>query len=512
MSKKNNQQESKGFLGAVERIGNALPHPAMIFVILTIILLVVAEIVARTGQSVEFINASTGETELVSAVSLLNPEGIRYMFNNAVKNFVNFAPLGVILVAMLGVGVSENSGMLGNLFKKMLLGVNPKFLTATVVFVGIISNIAADAGYVVVIPIGALLFAKAGRHPIAGLAAAFAGVSGGFSANLIFGPNDAQLSGITNEALKVANIPIEITTPANWYFLLASTVLLVIVGTLVTEKIVIPNLGEYHGSFAPDKEEVTDLENKGLRNAGIATLIYLAIMGFLMFPQNAILKEFNEATQAVDIHTFLSSGLILGIFFLFLIPGFVYGKTVGTIKDSNDLVSSMAKAMEGMADFLVLAFFASQFVAYFGVTNLGTILSVNGANALKAIGLTGIPLITLFIFLAAFLNLFIGSASAKWAIMAPIFVPMLAELGISPALTQIAYRIGDSTTNIITPLMVYFPMIVVFMKRYDKESGIGTLVSTMLPYSLAFLITWAIFLVLWMLIGLPLGPNTPLFI
>ena len=511
-NRKSQANEDSGFLAWVERVGNALPHPAMIFVIMIAILAVVAQICYMNNVSVDFFDAREGKLVEIAAVPLLNAEGIRHIFQTTVTNFTGFAPLGTVLVAMLGVGVAEYAGFFDAGLKKLLSNVPSVVLTATVVFVGIISNIASDAGYVVVIPLGAMIFLTAGKHPIAGLAAAFAGVSGGFSANLIFGPTDALLSGLTNEALRAASIDATVDVTGNWFFLIASTFWLTIIGTLITELVVIPNLGEYKNIHGHDTEsKVGELEKKGLRRAVIALIIYLVILGLLMFPENAILKEADKYGD-VNINNFLANGLIPALLLLFLIPGLVYGKTVGTIKDSNDLVEAMTKSMESMGGYLVLAFFAAQFVALFGYSNLGTILSVNGANFLNSIGLKGIPLIILFILLAGFLNLFMGSASAKWAIMAPIFVPMFFELGLSPELTQMAYRIADSSTNIISPLMSYFAMIVVFMQKYDKESGLGTLISTMLPYSIAFLIFWTILIIAWMVLKFPLGPGASLYI
>lgn len=507
--KKAPEEKSGGLLAGIERVGNALPHPAMIFVIMIVLLAIIAQVCASAGVSVNFYDAKAEEEATISAVSLLNPDGIRYMFSSMVDNFTSFAPLGVVLVAMLGVGVAEHAGFFDAGLKRMLSNVPSLILTAAVVFAGIVSNIASDAGYVVVIPLGAMIFASVGKHPIAGLAAAFAGVSGGFSANLIFGPTDALLSGITNEALRASTIDYTVDVTGNWYFLIVSTFVLTIVGTLVTEKIVIPNLGTYEGAYVHEDTPLTDLEKKGLRNALIGVAVFLVVLGFLTIPENAILREPN-ADGEMTLEAFLGKGLIAAIFFLFLIPGVIYGKTTGKFKDSNDLVDSMTKSMQSMGGFLVLAFFAAQFVSYFAYTNLGTILSVKGAEFLESIGLRGIPLILLFIVLSAFINLFIGSASAKWAIMAPIFVPMFFEMGLTPELTQMAYRIADSSTNIISPLMNYFAMIVIFMQKYDKDRGLGTLISTMLPYSLAFLAVWSVLLIGWMAFGLPLGPGASL--
>jgi aminobenzoyl-glutamate transport protein len=506
-----NKQEVKGFLKTVERLGNALPHPAMIFFILSLAIVLISAVVAKVGKPVTYYDARAGQEVTVKAVSLLNAEGLRYIFNSATSNFTSFAPLGTVLVAMLGVGVAEWTGLINTSLRKLLTGVPPKLLTAIIVFTGVMSNIASDAGYVVVIPLGALLFASAGRHPIAGLAAAFAGVSGGFSANLVIGTTDALLAGITNEALRGSGIEYEVLTTANWYFLAASTVLLVILGTFITEKVVEKNLGPYKGKFAVTEEKITEVENKGLKNAGLALLAYIVIMGLLMFLPNGPFRT-PDATGKLTLNEFMSHGLIPAILLLFLIPGLAYGKTTGKIKNSSDLVAGMTEAMKSMGSYLVLAFFAAQFINYFSYTNIGTIISVNGAKFLESIGFKGLPLVISFVFITAFLNLFMASASAKWAIMAPVFVPMMYRLGLSPELTQIAYRIGDSTTNIITPLMSYFAMIVVFAKRYDEEAGLGTLVSTMIPYSVTFIIAWTILLVVWFLLGLPLGPGAALFV
>ncbi len=440
-----------GFLGWVERTGNKLPHPVIIFILFAALIIVVSEIAARTGAGASYFDAKAGKDVTVKAISLLNKDGLNYIFNNAAKNFTNFAPLGTVLVAMLGVGVAEWTGLIGSALKKLISMVPAVLLTAVVVFAGICSNIASDAGYVVVIPLGAIVFAAAGRHPVAGLAAAFAGVSGGFSANIIFGPTDALLAGITNAALKSAGIAYEVSITGNWYFILISTFLLTLVGTVVSEKIVEPLLGKYTGDYMHHSEELTPEENRGLRNAGYALLIILALLLFMTVPKNGLFRTLNESTGQMTIEAFLNKGLIFFIFIFFAIPGIVYGRATGKIKDSGDFVTGMTEAMKTMASFIVLAFFAAQVIDYFSYTNLGLILAGNGADFLERIGFTGIPLIIAFILLTAFINLFIGSASAKWAILAPIFVPIFFKLGLTPELTQIAYRVADSSTNIISP-------------------------------------------------------------
>lgn len=499
------------FLGFIEKSGNKIPHPVVLFIGLCGLIILISSLGAKLGWSATYYDARAGEEALAEVQSLFNAEGLRYIFNSAVTNFTGFAPLGTVLVAIIGVGVAEHSGLINTTLKKTLLGVNSKWLTAVVVFTGIMSNIADASGYVVVIPLGAMMFAAAGRHPIAGLAAAFAGVSGGFSANLLISPNDAVLAGITNEALKSVGINYEIAATANWYFLIVSTVLLTILGTIVTERIIEPRLGKYEGKYEADNDPITELENKGLRNAGIALIIFTVIMAFLMFGNNAVFKSPDDSGQMTLAH-FLNNGLLLMILLLFTIPGYVYGRTVGTMKNAGDLVEGMASGTKSMATYLVLVFFAAQFVSYFGYTNLGIIVSVKGAEFLKNINFVGLPLVLAFVVTSAFLNLFMGSASAKWGIMAPVFVPMMMELGLSPELTQMAYRIGDSSTNIITPLMSYFAMIVAFTQRYDEDSGLGTLISNMLPYSIVFLIGWTILLTIWYFFGLPLGPGASMLI
>ncbi|MCI5775222.1 MAG: AbgT family transporter [Aerococcus sp.] len=513
MSEDKQEGHLQRWLDGIERIGNKLPHPVVVFMILIAITMVISAIVAHTGASVSFFDAKSGEEQTVQAVSLLNGEGIRYIFNSAVENFTSFAPLGTVLVAMLGVGVAEGSGLIGTALRKLISKVPHSLLTAVVVFAGIVSNIASDAGYVVVVPLGAIMFASAKRHPLAGLAAAFAGVSGGFSANLMFGPTDAILVGITNEALQSVGADANVLITSNWYFLIASTILLVIVGTIITEHVVEPHLGEYHGNYdAYEADEVTDTENRGLRNAGIALLLSFVGVFLLLNPWFGPLQEVDPTTHQKTLDNFMMTGLIFMLFLLFAIPGLVYGRTVGKINDSSDFVDMMADAMKSMGGYLVLSFFAAQLIAYFSYTNLGVLIASKGAEFLQNWHITGIPLVILFILFSAFINLFMGSASAKWAILAPIFVPMFIQVGLSPEMTQMAYRIADSSTNIITPLMSYFAMILVFMQRYDKDSGLGTLISTMLPYSMSFLVSWAILLLIWFVLQLPLGPGASVFI
>lgn len=507
------EKKRLGILGYVEKIGNVLPHPTTLFIILCAIIAIISHVAYRAGVSVNYegIDIASGELKdlTVGVVSLLSPDGIRYMFTSAIKNFTGFAPLGTVLVALLGVGVAEGSGLISTLLKKLVISTPKQFVTLVVVFAGVMSSIASDAGYVVLIPLGAVVFKSFGRHPLAGIAAAFAGVSGGFSANLLPGPTDALLAGITTEAAKLANPTYEVGMTGNWYFIIASTFLITILGTIVTEKIVEPRLGEYKGNDDKDISiEITKEEKRGLLFAGIAFLITLVGILLLIVPSNGILR--HPETNAILKSPFMDSIVVI-IAILFLIPGIAYGIGERTIKNDKHVVDLMSKSMSTMGSYIVLVFFASQFVAYFSYTNLGTVIAVKGADFLEATGIKGIPLLIGFIIVAAFINLFMGSASAKWAIMAPIFVPMLMGIGYSPELTQMAYRIGDSSTNIISPLMSYFALIVAFAEKHDKDSGIGTLISTMVPYSIVFLIGWSLLLILWFIFKLPLGVGVGVF-
>lgn len=499
-----------GILDFIEKVGNKLPHPATIFVILCIGIVILSDVLSKRGLSVTYpgIDRTTNEIKdiTVSVQSLLTADGIRYIFSSLITNFTSFAALGTVLVAMLGVGVAEGTGFIATVLRRIVLNTPKSLVTVVVVFAGVMSSIASDAGYVVLVPLGAVIFLSFGRHPIAGIAAAFAGVSGGFSANFFPGPVDALLAGMTTEGAKMVNPTADVKITANWFFIIASTFLITIIGTIITEKIVEPRLGKYKGALKNDDQDVmkplSNLEKRGLKFAGLFLLAGIIIISLLVWPAGSPLR--NPETGAILTSPFMDT-IVVTIALLFLLAGIGYGIGVKTIKNDKDVLSQMSKTMSTMGSYIVLVFFAAQFVAYFGKSNLGTVIAVKGSEFLKYAGIKGIPLLLGFIIVTAFINLFMGSASAKWAIMAPVFVPMLIEMSISPEVTQMAYRIGDSTTNIISPLMTYFALIVSFSEKYDKESGVGTMISTMVPYSIAFLIGWAILLVVWFSLGLPLG-------
>ena len=516
------------FLNTVEQVGNRLPHPITMFAALALFIVLLSGILAAAGISAEgeVIDSKTMEvtTQTVSAVRLLDRDGLVYMLTHMVSNFTEFAPLGVVLVTMLGVGCAEGSGYLSALLKKTVSVTPAKLVTPMLVFLGVMSNVASDVGYVVLIPLGAMVFLACGRHPIAGIAAAFAGVSGGFSANLLIGTLDPMLAGISTEAAQLVSPGYIVEPSANWYFMIVSTFLIVALGSWVTDRIVEPRLtggikakpgegGQASAAGEPDDRasvSLTDRERKALCLANTSFLLLAAAITLLAWPQDSFFR--NPETKSLISSSPFMTGLIVLIALLFFVPSVVYGRVSGAYKGEKDVCAQLGSNMEAMGGYIALSFAAAQFISYFNYTKLGTILALKGAAVLGRIGTGGPVLMVLFILLASLINLFMGSASAKWTILAPVFVPMFMLLGYSPELVQVAYRIGDSCTNLITPLMAYFAMVVVFAKKYDDNSGIGTLVSTMLPYCICFLIGWSLLLILWMAAGLPLGPGAGLMI
>lgn len=510
MKKKRILQRS---LDRIEFIGNKLPHPVTLFALLALLVLILSAVLSQFNISVEH----PGEKgKMIEVTNLLNKEGIQYIFLSITDNFIYFAPLGIVLVTMLGIGVAESTGLISAVLRGFVLSIPKSLITAALVFAGVMSSVASDAGYVVLPPLGAVIFAGLGRHPLAGLAAAFAGVSGGFSANLILTSLDPLLAGMTMDAVMMVD-PAYVDTmnvAMNLYFIIASVFLLTFVGWFVTEKIVEPRLGEYTGKYREDLVGLKTIEKKGLRWSGISALVVIIGVALLVIPENAALRAIDDGsgdfTLMDSLAPFMNS-LVPIIALLFFVPGLVYGKVTKAIKNDKDVSNMLAKTMGTMGTFIVLAFTAGQFVAFFAKSNMGLVVGVAGANFLEKISLTGIPLLLVFIVICAFINLFIGSASAKWAMMAPIFVPIMMHLGYSPELTQMAYRIADSSTNMITPLMTYFALIIAFAQKYDKKMGIGTMISTMIPYSMFFLLSWTILLIVWILFGIDLGPGAPVF-
>jgi aminobenzoyl-glutamate transport protein len=508
------------FLNGVEWLGNLLPHPVTLFAVFALGVVLLSGVAGLFDLSVidprpEGAKGRSADG-VIRAVSLVNADGFRRIVTNLVSNFTDFKPLGTVLVALLGVGVAEASGLLGAAVRWAVLKAPNNLVTVTIVFAGVLSNTASEMGYVVLIPLAAVVYHALGRHPLAGLAAAFAGVSGGYSANLLIGTVDPLLSGITEEAARLIDPQYTVHPAINWYFMMVSTFLVTGVGTWVSLRIVEPKLGSYDPKNAeagveasPSLEPLSSIEVRGLLWAGVSVVAVAAVLAAMVVPEGGILR--NPETGEVLNSPFLK-GMVALIFVFFFIPGFVYGKVTGRFASEQDVVDGMAQAMSSLGLYIVLVFFAAQFVAYFGWTNLGAITAVTGAEFLKSIGMTGPAIFMPFILMCCGVNLMLGSASAQWAVTAPIFVPMLMLLGYSPEVIQAAYRIGDSTTNIVTPMMSYFGLILAFASRYDRKLGIGTLIAAMLPYTMAFLVAWTALFYLWVFaLGLPVGPGSPTY-
>lgn len=439
--------------------------------------------------------------------SLISTEGLHYMLTSMVTNFTEFKPLGLVLGMMLGIGLAEKVGLLETVIRRVIYRAPKSLVTYILVLVGILGNIASDAAWVIIPPLGAIVFYSIGRHPLAGLAAGFASAGAGFTANFIVAGTDALLSGITTEVAQSIDQTIVVTPVDNWYFMSVSVLVLTIVGGLITDRLIEPSLGVYQGTITKQMEDISPQEVKGLRNAGIVAFGYiLLLVTTLMFPGSPLRNE-----EGGIIPSPFLDGIIPIILLFFITVGVTYGVTVKKIKSSKDIPKYMGEAMQSMSGYIVLIFAAAQFIAYFNWSNLGIWIAVNGAEFLSSIELTGVSIIIGYILFTAFLGLLITSGSSKWALEAPIFVPMFMLLNYHPAFIQAAYRIADSSVNIITPLNPYIVLILAFMREYDKKAGLGTLISLMLPYSLIFLIVWLILLIVFTVFGIPFGPGVGMY-
>ncbi|MCV6613649.1 MAG: AbgT family transporter [Cellvibrionaceae bacterium] len=490
-------------LDKIEVVGNKLPDPAVIFLISLVIVWLLSALMS--GMSFEAIDPRTKEALVVN--NLLTGASLADFLSRMVTIFTSFAPLGVVLVAMLGVAVAEHSGFINAGIKKMLDATPAKLLTPSVILVAIVSHTATDAGYVLVIPLAGVIYSAMGRHPLAGIAAAFAGVSGGFSANFVPSAIDPLLQSFTQSAAQIVDPAIQINPLNNYFFTSASSLLVVLLGWYLTDKIIEPRLAntpvDGDTENLPQFGELEGKEKSALRWATATMLVGIALLVAIAWPSDSPLRAANG--ELASFSAPIMRSIVPLIFLLFVIPGVVYGYIAGTFKNSKDVIGAMSKGMEGMSYYIVMAFFCALFIDAFGKSNLGALLAVNSAEVLKTLALPSMVTMAGIVFLTAFVNLFVGSASAKWALIGPIMVPMLMQIGISPDLTQAAYRVGDSSSNIITPLMPYFPLVVVYCQRYVKSTGIGTLLSLMLPYSVAIIIAWTLFLIAYWSLGLPLG-------
>ncbi|NOT34395.1 MAG: AbgT family transporter [Candidatus Eisenbacteria bacterium] len=497
---------SARLLDAIEHIGNRLPHPATLFVIFAVLVVIASAIAAQLGISV----THPKDGSLILPVNLLEREQLRRMFTDAPRNFTGFAPLGTVLVTMLGIGVAEGSGLVSAALRALVTRVPRSLLTATVVFAGIAAHTAADAGIIVLPPLAALVFIAFGRHPLAGVAAAFAGVAGGFSASLLPVPLDVLLAGLTQEAVDASRMlpGYRVQLLGNYWFMAAATPLLAVVGTWITSRIVEPRLGVWSGEThgAPVTTPTADAaERRGLRAAGVAALATFATIAMLAAAPWSPLR-IEGATTLDRMKPFFDSIVTL-VMLVTLIPGLAFGIAAGRIRSDHDVARMMSDSMGQMATYIVLAFTAAQFVNWFAWSNLGAIIAISGAEQLRSWGLTRAPLLTSFVMFSAVLDVFIASASAKWAILAPVFVPMFTLLGFTPEATQVVYRIGDSVTNVVTPLMPYMPFVLATVQRYSPRAGTGTVIAMMLPYALAFLVFWTALLLLFYGMHWPIGPG-----
>lgn len=498
------EKKSGGILGTIERVGNALPHPFILFLYLVVILIALAAILAAVGVSA--VNPTTGEE--VAVKSLLTRDGMVWILGSLVSNFSGFAALGIVLVMQMAIGVTESSGLLTTAIRRAVLGVPTWALTATVLFIGINGSIASEASIIFIPPLAAAAFYAAGKHPLAGLIAGYAATNAGFTANVMITATDALLYGVTQEAAQMID-PSYTTTPANnWYFMIASCFVLTIVGTFVNDRIIEPRLGKFTGSEVDQARDATDLEKKGLRNAGIFSVIFIVLILIGLIPSNGILRGDDGSI----INGPFVTGLVPFLLAYFVLVGVIYGFTVGTFKKFEDIPRVMAESLTSLTGYIVLVFVISQFIAIFNYTNLAMVIAVNAATFLDNIGLTGVPLILAILLVTTFVNFFMTSGTAKWYIFAPIFVPMFMMLGLTPEFAQVVYRIADSCTNPITPIYPYLPMVIGMAAKYDKKFGMGNVISMMIPYSFGFLIIWTIFVIAWMFLNLPLGPGAAVFL
>ncbi len=495
-------------LDVVEKVGNKVPHPVVIFLILIAAVIVLSHLFYLMGVAITYqvINPDTHKLDTVTtaARSLLTADGIRFMFTGVVSNFMGFQAVGVIIVAMIGVGVAEEAGLVKALIRKLVIISPPWALAWILTFVGIISSIAADAGYLVLIPLAGAAFISVGRHPLAGLALAFAAVASVFLVNVLIVPVDGILVGITNDAIHLLDPGRSIDLASNIWFSIASVLVLMVVVVLINNRIIEPRLGKYTGDYKVEGENVLSAdEYRGLKMAAIGLVLALAFVGLLTLPSGAPLR--NAETGSIIGNSPFMNSLIVTIALVFLAAGIGYGLGARTMKTSVDVINAVQKAIGSLSGLIFLLLIISQFLAYFNYTNMAPLAAISLANILQAANLDAVWLMIGFVVVVYILDLIITGAIPKWAIFAPIFVPLLMKLGVAPDAVLAAYRVGDSPMNSITPLNAYFAMIVVFCQKYVKDAGVGTVIALMLPYVLSIAAVWLVLLIAWQLLGLPWG-------
>lgn len=498
------------FLNAVEAAGNKLPDPATLFILLAVLVLVLSAVFGAMGASA----VHPGTHKVIKVVNLLTVDGFRMIWSKAVSNFSGFAPLGMVLVCVIGAGVAEKSGFLAAFMQKVLGSAAPAIVTFTIILIGINGNVAGDAAFVVLPPVAGVIFLGMGRHPLLGVFCGYASVAAGFCANLMIGMSDSLAYGFTEAAAQMID-PNYAESPAiNYYFLVVSCIVLSLVGTFITEKFMAPrfagaDLSKYE--LDADTLNLTPKKSAAVTKAVIATVIGIIILVLLCIGDNPILGD-PQTGSVMDGKSPFMTGIILTVTLVLFIPGAVYGFASGKYKNDKDMFTDISQAFKDISSYILLCFFCAQFTSYFAWSNLGAVLAIKGAGLLQAMNFTGIPLIIGLVIVSCIVNIFIGSASAKWAILAPVMVPMMMILGYDPAVTQVAYRIGDSITNPLSPLFYYFPLILGFVRRYEKDTGMGTIIANMLPYSIAFTAAWIVLLAVWVMLDLPLGPGGGIYL
>ena len=501
-------------LDAIERAGNKLPDPITMFLGLAVIVAVISAICSAAGVSA--VSPADGTT--IEVFNLLSLDGIRYLWTSVISNFSGFAPLGMVLVAVIGSSVAEKRGFLVSVMVHFLGEAKGWIVTAVIMFLGINLNIAGDAGFIVLPPLAAILYMSIGRHPLLGMYTAFAAVAAGFCANILLGLSDALAYGFTEQAARMIDPGYEASIAINWYFLIASCVVLTVAGTFLVEKLLVhrfpmtkEELSKYN--FDSSASALTPIQKKGIAAAGVSILLYIAVIVLMclpLFDGRAVLADENGSITSGN--SPFSKGIVFTVTLFLMIPGLVYGVVTGRYKNDRDVWADISQGFSEMGNYVFMCFFIAIFTNFFSVSKLGTVLAINGANLLSNIGFTGIPLLIGLIFLSCIVNMFIGSASAKWAILAPVFVPMMMLMGFDPAITQVVYRIGDSITNPLSPLFTYLPVILGFARKYDEKVGLGTIIANMIPFSVTFAIVWILQVIVWVTLNLPLGPGGAIYL
>lgn len=493
------------FMNAIEKAGNKLPEPTILFILLAVIVVVLSGLLNALG--VAAVHPGTGE--IIEVVNLMSKTGIRMMWSKAVTNFSGFAPLGMVLVTVIGSSAAEKSGFLTALMKRIMSGARPALVTFLVILVGINANLAGDAGFIIMPALAAVVFLGIGRHPLLGLYTAFAGVAAGFCANFFLGMSDALAYGFTEAAAQMIDPNYSQSPTINWYFLIVSTLIIAVTGTVLVEKMLVKRfpvsssqLDEW--KISAEHDDLTPGQKKALGWSGIGTFALIIIIVLMCVGNDPILAD-PETNSIMASSSPFMSGIIITVALILFVPGAIYGFVSGKYHSFGDLFGDITKGFQEMGGYVFMCFFIAQFTTYFSWSNLGTVLAIKGAEGLSAMNITGIPLLIGIVLVSCVINLFIGSASAKWAILAPVFVPMLMLMGFDPAVTQLAYRIGDSLTNPLSPLFVYMPILIGYAHKYDKSVGIGTIIANMIPYSLSFAVVWILQLIIWVLLNLPIG-------